>query len=75
MRDLSMHVLDIAQNSIKAGASLVEVAFVLDEAQRLTLRVTDDGCGMSADFLQRVTDPFTTTRTTRKVGLGIPMLK
>ena len=75
MRDLSMHVLDIAQNSIKAGASLVTVSFERDAAGMLTFSVQDDGCGMSADFLARVTDPFTTTRTTRKVGLGIPMLK
>ena len=63
-----MHVLDIAQNSIKAGASLVTVAFAVDENRVLTFSVRDD-------FLARVTDPFTTTRTTRKVGLGIPMLK
>ena len=75
MRDLSMHVLDIAQNSIKAGASLVTVAFAVDENRVLTFSVRDDGCGMAPDFLARVTDPFTTTRTTRKVGLGIPMLK
>ena len=75
MRDLSMHVLDIAQNSIKAGASLVTVTFDRDEKGLLTFAVRDDGCGMSPEFLARVTDPFTTTRTTRKVGLGIPMLK
>ena len=75
MRDLSMHVLDIAQNSIKAGASLVTVAFEVDDRQVLTFSVRDDGCGMTSEFLSRVTDPFTTTRTTRKVGLGIPMLK
>ena len=75
MRDLSMHVLDIAQNSIKAGATLVTVVFTVDENRMLTFSVRDDGCGMAPDFLARVTDPFTTTRTTRKVGLGIPMLK
>ena len=75
MRDLSMHVLDIAQNSIKAGAALVTVSFTMDEKGVLTFSVLDDGCGMAPDFLARVTDPFTTTRTTRKVGLGIPMLK
>lgn len=75
MRDLSMHVLDIAQNSIKAGAALVTVSFAMDEKGVLTFSVLDDGCGMAPDFLARVTDPFTTTRTTRKVGLGIPMLK
>lgn len=75
MRDLSMHVLDIVQNSIKAGAALVTVAFDVDQDGILTFSVRDDGCGMSPAFLERVTDPFTTTRTTRKVGLGIPMLK
>ena len=75
MRDLSMHVLDIAQNSIKAGAKLVTIRFVRYENGRLTFSVQDDGCGMKPDFLARVTDPFTTSRTTRKVGLGIPMLK
>lgn len=75
MRDLSMHVLDIAQNSIKAGAKLVTVSFQKDASGLLTFAVRDDGCGMMPEFLARVTDPFTTTRTTRKVGLGIPMLK
>lgn len=75
MRDLSMHVLDIVQNSIKAGATLVTVSFDVDETSVLTFSVRDNGCGMSPAFLERVTDPFTTTRTTRKVGLGIPMLK
>jgi len=75
MRDLSMHVLDIAQNSIKAKAKLVTVSFVMEENGRLAFSVADDGCGMTPEFLARVTDPFTTSRTTRKVGLGIPMLK
>lgn len=75
MRDLSMHVLDIVQNSIKAGASLVTVSFENDGNGKITFSVRDDGCGMTPDFLARVTDPFTTSRTTRKVGLGIPMLK
>ena len=51
------------------------ITFIRDEKDLLTFRVDDNGCGMSPDFLARVTDPFTTTRTTRKVGLGIPMLK
>lgn len=72
---MSMHVLDIAQNSIKAGAKLVVVRFEKDAEGKLLFSVEDDGCGMDPDFLSRVTDPFTTTRTTRKVGLGIPMLK
>ena len=75
MRDLSLHVLDIAQNSIKAQAKLVRIAFDVDIDGWLRLTVEDDGCGMSPELLKRVQDPFTTTRTTRKVGLGIPMLK
>lgn len=75
MRDLSMHVLDIVQNSIKAQAKLIKVDFAIEESGWLTFSVTDDGCGMTPEFLARVQDPFTTTRTTRKVGLGIPLLK
>ena len=75
MRDLSMHVLDIAQNSIKAGATLVTITFEKDEHNMLRFTVADDGCGMSQETVRRVIDPFYTTRTTRKVGMGIPLLK
>lgn len=74
MRDLSLHLLDLAQNSIKAGASLVTMRIEVDEAGWLTFTLGDDGCGMSEELLKRVTSPFATTRTTRKVGLGIPMM-
>ena len=74
MRDLSLHLLDLAQNSIKAGASLVTIRMEVDETGWLTFTLVDDGCGMSPELLQRVTSPFATTRTTRKVGLGIPMM-
>ena len=74
MRDLSLHVLDLAQNSITAGATLVTVSITIDESGWLTFTLTDDGKGMSPELLQRVTSPFATTRTTRKVGLGIPMM-
>lgn len=74
MRDLSLHLLDLAQNSIKAGASLVSIRLTVDEAGWLTMTLADDGCGMGEELLQRVTSPFATTRTTRKVGLGIPMM-
>lgn len=74
MKELSLNILDIAQNSIKAGAKLVKIT--LTETEELfTFEITDDGCGMTRDFLANVTDPFTTTRTTRKVGLGLPLLK
>lgn len=76
MKDLSLHLLDIAQNSTEAGASRVEVSLVASrDPQTLTLSVEDNGKGMDAEFLARVADPFTTTRSTRKVGLGIPLLK
>lgn len=74
MKELSLNVLDITQNSVSAGASLIEIALVEADGW-LTLTVTDNGCGMSRETLKTVTDPFYTTRTTRKVGMGIPLLK
>jgi len=74
MRELSMHILDLAQNSISAGASQIEIGVIADtKADKLTISIADNGRGMKAEFLVRVRDPFTTTRTTRRVGLGIPM--
>ncbi len=74
MNELSLHILDLVQNSITAGANLItiEITESLDD-DLLTIIITDNGCGMDDEFLSRVTTPFTTTRTTRKVGLGIPM--
>ena len=74
MRDLSLHLLDLAQNSITAGASLVTIRLTLGEDRMLTMELIDNGKGMSPELLARVTSPFATTRTTRKVGLGIPLL-
>lgn len=74
MEDLSLHLLDLIQNSVKAGASLIEI-IITEKAGLLTIELNDNGCGMSEEFLQRVESPFTTTRTTRKVGLGIPLFK
>lgn len=74
MKELSLNILDIAQNSVKAGAQNIRIE-LLEEGDLLTFRIADDGCGMTVDFLSRVLDPFTTTRTTRKVGLGLPLLK
>ena len=74
MRDLSLHLLDLAQNSITAGASLVTIRISIGEDGWLTMVLKDNGKGMSPELLQRVTSPFATTRTTRKVGLGIPMM-
>lgn len=74
MKEISLNVLDIVQNSIKAEALRIDILIVEDESS-LTFSVTDDGKGMTKSFLENVTNPFTTTRTTRKVGLGIPLLK
>ena len=74
MKELSLHLLDIAQNSIAAGARHVDLG-VEERGEMLWLTVADDGRGMSPEFLASVTDPFTTTRTTRKVGLGLPLLR
>ena len=74
MKELSLNILDITENSVKAGATLTSI--IIDEtADQLTITITDDGCGMSEEILKGVEDPFYTTRTTRKVGLGIPLLK
>jgi anti-sigma regulatory factor (Ser/Thr protein kinase) len=75
VRELSLHILDIVENAVEAGARTVALTIVEDlDADRLTIRVTDDGRGMDAETLRRARDPFFTTRTTRHVGLGIPLL-
>ncbi|MBN1261877.1 MAG: sensor histidine kinase [Anaerolineae bacterium] len=75
-RELSQHILDIYENGAKAGASLVFINIVEDfEQDRLSIAIRDNGSGMDEAMLRRVTDPWVTTRTTRKVGLGIPFLK
>ncbi len=76
MEELSLHILDIVENSLMAGAKLVEVQIEEDTVQdRMLIEVRDDGQGMTPEFLARVTDPFVTTRTTRRVGLGLSLLK
>lgn len=76
MKEISMHILDIVMNSVKAKATLIEI-FIEDSIKNNCLKIIirDNGMGMSREMSQMVTDPFFTTRTTRKVGLGIPMLK
>lgn len=75
MRELSMHILDLAQNSIAAGASRIEIDVESDIVRdSLTIAIRDNGGGMDPEFVAQVKDPFTTTRTTRRVGLGIPMM-
>jgi hypothetical protein len=76
MRDLSLHILDIIENSVNAGAK--NISLLIDEdigKNLLKVQIKDDGKGMGNKMLKNVTDPFTTTRTTRKVGLGLSLIK
>lgn len=76
MTEISLNILDVAENSTRAKASLVEISVVADtKADKLYVTIKDDGCGMNEEQLARVEDPFFTTRKTRKVGLGIPFFK
>ncbi len=76
MVDMAMHMMDISQNSIRAEAKNILISFYEDSINDLLVfSVKDDGLGMSAEEIKRLEDPFFTTRTTRKVGLGIPFLK
>jgi signal transduction histidine kinase len=76
MLSLAAHILDIAENSIRAGAKLIEIS--IDEDSKndlLTIEIRDDGHGMNENVLKKVLDPFYTTKTVRRVGLGLPLLK
>ncbi|MGI6718759.1 MAG: ATP-binding protein [Bacteroidales bacterium] len=76
MKELALNILDIANNSIRAKCTLLEI--IIEESENnniLTIEIKDNGCGMSAETLKRVTDPFYSTRKTRHIGLGIPFLK
>ena len=76
MRELALHVLDVLENAIEAGASSIQLTICEDSAEdRLTIEVVDNGRGVEGEDLSRVDDPFYTTRTTRRVGLGIPLLR
>ena len=76
MRELSLNVMDVAQNSVRAEASVVHITVTeSDKDDRLTIEIADNGCGMTQEQVQQVIDPFFTTRTTRKVGLGVPLFK
>jgi len=74
MKEISLNILDIAENSVKAGATLTQI-LLEENGPLLTLSILDDGCGMTPEILRGVVDPFYTTRTTRKVGMGLPLLK
>jgi anti-sigma regulatory factor (Ser/Thr protein kinase) len=76
MKEIALHILDIAENSITAGADRVELSIELKQAEKaLQIAIIDNGKGMSKEVLNMTADPFFTSRTTRKVGLGIPLLR
>lgn len=76
MQELSLNILDIAQNSVRAGATLTCITVAENtETDRMTIIIEDNGCGMTSEQIRHVIDPFFTTRTTRKVGLGVPFFK
>ena len=76
MEELSLNILDIAQNSVRANATRVDITVAeLPAEDRLVITITDNGCGMTPEQVAHVEDPFYTTRTTRRVGLGLPFLK
>jgi anti-sigma regulatory factor (Ser/Thr protein kinase) len=76
VNDLSLHILDIVQNAISAGAGLITITVTEDDADdRLMIGIADDGCGMTPEQAARAVDPYFTSRRTRKVGLGLPLFK
>ena len=75
MKEISLNILDVTKNSVRAGATKIGIDLLTDEQGMLVLTITDNGCGMDEEMVRNVTDPFCTTRTTRKVGLGLPLLK
>ena len=76
MIDLAMHMMDIVQNSLRAGAGRIDIDIIENSANHtLLFRIKDDGCGMDGETMKKLDDPFFSTRTTRKIGLGVPFLK
>ncbi len=74
MKDISLHLMDIIQNSITAKSTRIDTVIIADlQANMLEITISDNGVGMDKEFLRNVTNPFVTTRTTRKVGLGVPL--
>ena len=75
MLELAAHILDIAENSVRAGARLIEIDIKEDTAKdSLSIKIIDDGQGMKQEEIKKVLDPFYTTKTVRRVGLGLPLL-
>ncbi|MGE5254159.1 MAG: ATP-binding protein [Planctomycetaceae bacterium] len=76
MQDLSLHILDIVENSLAAGSRRVEIRVDEDmAADRMVIEIVDDGCGMDEERVRKALDPFFTTKTVRRVGLGLPLLE
>ena len=76
MRELSLHILDLLENSVEAGASKIRLSIREDlQGDWMVIEIADDGCGMSKELTEQVLDPFTTTRKTRHVGLGLPLFR
>ena len=75
-REISLHILDIAENCVQAGAKNVNINIAVSQIDdRLQIVIIDDGKGMEKSTMDHVMDPFITSRTTRNVGLGLPFLK
>lgn len=74
MQELSLYILDITENGIRAGADTIEIG-IEETGPRMTVRIRDNGKGMDEETVRRLTDPFYTTRTTRKVGMGVPLFQ
>ncbi len=75
MKDLSLHILDIVQNAIKAKATAIDIIIQNKNNKELYISIIDNGIGIAPEILATIDDPYTTSRTTRKVGLGIPLFK
>ena len=74
MKELSLNILDVAKNSVTAGATLIEIT-ISETDETMEIMIRDNGCGMDEETINSVTNPFYTTRTTRSVGLGVPLFK
>ena len=76
MKELALHIQDIAENSVRAGATLIKIDVIEDKQQdMLTVTILDDGCGMDDETLRKALDPFYTTKTVRRVGMGLSLFK
>jgi len=76
MREISLHLIDIIQNSVSAKATLIVIGIEIDTIEDyIKITITDDGCGMDDDTLKKVKDPFVTSRKTRRVGLGLSLFE